>query len=162
MPNVRSRCLAIVVKLLSIASSGQLQTVLADLPISSFVAGLLAGRDAKIQAVAIQMAEVLMNKLPQIFASYFVKEGVAHALERLASSAADVGSSDRVSDPGAALVPVAPGSVGAGGSRRSSSGGGPASRSELPPPSPPVTRSRRPSRADAVSGGQRQPAGVLL
>lgn len=164
MPNVRSRCLAIVVKLLAVASPSQLQTVLADLPISSFVAGLLTSRDTRAQAVAIQMGEILMSKLPQIFAGFFVKEGVAHALERLAS-AAGAGTSGRVSDPD---VPVAAaGTASAAGGRRSSSGGGPVSRSDLPPPSPPVTRSRRSSRADSVSagaraGGNHDIAGLIL
>lgn len=156
MPNVRSRCLATIVKLLAIASPSQLQTVLVDLPISSFIAGLMSGRDTKAQAVAIQMAEILMSKLPAIFAGFFVKEGVAHALERLSSvpaaPAASVGlgggavQSGNASTVSAAAVDRV--SAAASHGRRSSVGGG---RHELPPPSPPVTRSRRSSRAEAVS-----------
>jgi E3 ubiquitin-protein ligase TRIP12 len=67
VPNVRSRCLSTIVKLIAVGSPAQLETVLADLPISSFVASLLGGRDVKAQAAAIQMAEILMAKLPNIF-----------------------------------------------------------------------------------------------
>jgi E3 ubiquitin-protein ligase TRIP12 len=138
MPTVRSRCLATVVKLLAIGSPSQLQAVLAELPISSFVAGLLCGRDIKAQAAAIQMAEILMAKLPQIFSGFFVKEGVAHALEQLAAA----------SPAGARGAAAAAAAGEGGGSGRRSSGAGPSA--DLPPPSPPITRSRRSSKADQV------------
>jgi E3 ubiquitin-protein ligase TRIP12 len=108
--------------------------VLADLPISSFVAGLLTSRDVKAQAAAIQMAEILMTKLPEVFAGFFVKEGVAHALEQLAAGAGE--------EAGAA---VDAGARAAGEGRRASGSG-----AGLPPPSPPITRSRRSSKADQV------------
>jgi hypothetical protein len=137
MPTVRSRCMATVVKLLAIGSPSQLQAVLAELPISSFVAGLLCGRDIKAQAAAMQMAEILMAKLPQIFAGFFVKEGVAHALEQLAAAS-----------PAGARAAAAAGE--GGGSGRRSSGAG--HSADLPPPAPPITRSRRSSKADQVGG----------
>lgn len=142
-------------KLLAIATPSQLQTVLAELPISSFIAGLLVGRDTKAQAVAIQMAEILMSKLSDVFATYFVKEGVAHALERLAET--NSAARARASDPGSSAAPTGTAAVTgisiAAAGRRSSSGTGPSSRSELPPPSPPITRlrSRRTSKTDTVS-----------
>lgn len=134
MPCVRARCLATITKLLAVGSPQQLQTVLADLPISSFVAGLLTSRDVKAQAAAIQMAEILMTKLPEVFAGFFVKEGVAHALEQLAAGAGE--------EAGAA---VDAGARAAGEGRRASGSG-----AGLPPPSPPITRSRRSSKADQV------------
>lgn len=143
MPTVRSRCLATVVKLLALGAPSQLQAVLAELPISSFVAGLLCGRDIKAQAAAIQMAEILMAKLPQIFAGFFVKEGVAHALEQLASSLPAAA--------GARAAAAVAAAAEEGGGRRSSSGAGPSA--DLPPPSPPITRSRRSSKADQVGWG---------
>jgi E3 ubiquitin-protein ligase TRIP12 len=139
MPTVRSRCLATIVKLLAVGSPSQLQTVLAELPISSFVAGLLCGRDIKAQAAAIQMAEILMAKLPQIFSAFFVKEGVAHALEQLAASSPAAAGSRAAAVAAAAAAEEG----GSGGGRRSSDAG-------LPPPSPPITRSRRSSKADQV------------
>jgi E3 ubiquitin-protein ligase TRIP12 len=139
MPCVRAHCLGTITKLLAVGSSQQLQTVLADLPISSFVAGLMTSRDLKAQSAAIQMAEILMAKLPQVFSGFFVKEGVAHALEQLAAGATDdVAAADAGAKAGGAAAA-------AGEGRRPSSGG-----ASLPPPSPPVTRSRRSSKADQV------------
>lgn len=60
--------------------------VLGDLPISSFIAGLLTQKDSTIVAKALQLAEILMHKLPGIFSKYFLKEGVVHAVEQLAAS----------------------------------------------------------------------------
>jgi hypothetical protein len=40
---------------------------LKDLPISSFVASLMSARDTRCNAAAIQMAEILMQKLPGVF-----------------------------------------------------------------------------------------------
>lgn len=142
MPCVRARCLSTISKLLAVGSPQQLQTVLADLPISSFAAGLMTSRDLKAQAAAIQMAEILMSKLPEVFSGFFVKEGVAHALEQLAAGATDeaAGADAGAKAGGAATAVAAAGE----GRRPSGSGAG------LPPPSPPVTRSRRSSKADQV------------
>jgi hypothetical protein len=52
---VRHRCLATVVKALYFSTPQQLEAALADLPISSFIASLLGGRDAKAQAYALQV-----------------------------------------------------------------------------------------------------------
>lgn len=135
MSCVRARCLGTISKLLAVGSPEQLQTVLADLPISSFVAGLLTSRDLKAQAAAIQMAEILMAKLPEVFSGFFVKEGVAHALEQLAAGASEE----------AAGLAKGGGAAAAGEGRRPSGSG-----AALPPPSPPLTRSRRSSKADQV------------
>jgi len=150
MSCVRSRCLGTITKLLAVGSPQQLQQVLSDLPISSFVASLLSSRDLKAQAAAIQMAEILMDKLPQVFAGFFVKEGVAHALEQLAAAAAaGEGGTDAAAAAaaGTAQEPRANAAAAAAGSSRRASASGAA----LPPPSPPVTRSRRSSKTDQVS-----------
>jgi E3 ubiquitin-protein ligase TRIP12 len=148
MPGVRARCLGTITKLLAVGSPQQLQQVLENLPISSFVAGLLTSRDLKAQAAAIQIAEILMAKLPEVFAGFFVKEGVAHALEQLAAGAADSAAAAaeagarRASQEGRAGTAAA---AAAGEGRRTSGSG-----AGLPPPSPPVTRSRRSSKTDQV------------
>lgn len=147
VPCVRARCLGIIARLLAAGSPKQLQVVLADLPISSFVAGLLTSRELKAQAAAMQMAEILMAKLPNVFAGFFVREGVAHALEQLAVTA---GEEAGPSGGGAGTATAASGlrsTLFAAAFERRASGCG----SGLPPPSPPVTRSRRSSRADQVS-----------
>jgi hypothetical protein len=67
---------------------------------SSFVAGLLASRDNAVVAVALKMADIMMEKLPNIFSKYpftvvngslyffyiqryFRREGVVYEVERL-------------------------------------------------------------------------------
>jgi E3 ubiquitin-protein ligase TRIP12 len=144
MADVRARCLATITKLLAVGSPQQLQVVLAELPISSFVASLLTSRDLKAQAAAIQMAELLMAKLPQVFAGFFVKEGVAHALEQLAATAAEGGAApDAAAKAGSAGEQARAGAAAAAVEGRRPSGSG----ASLPPPSPPLTRSRRSSKA---------------
>lgn len=133
MPTVRHRCLATIVKMLYFATPDQLECLLADLSISSFVASLLNSRDARAQAYGIQMAEILMEQLPKIFSTYFVKEGVAHALDELAASAT---TSAAAADVAAAVPSESPATA-------ADLGGAAVSAAQLPPPSPPVTRSRR-------------------
>ena len=76
-----------VCKILYVSTPEMLESNLKDQPVSNFVAGLLGGRDAAASAYAIQMAEVLMEKLPAIYRPYFLKEGVLHAMDQIAASA---------------------------------------------------------------------------
>ena len=41
----------------------------------------------QVVARALQLAEVLMQKLPSVFLRYFAKEGVVHAIDQLAAAA---------------------------------------------------------------------------
>lgn len=60
LPGVRHRCLATIVKTLYFSTPQQLEAALADLPISSFIASLLGGRDAKAQAYALQVRSLVV------------------------------------------------------------------------------------------------------
>jgi len=82
---VRFKTLASVAKFLHFASPERLQLDLKDIPISSFLAGLLSGKDSSVSLQGLQMAEVLMSKLPTLFSNFFRKEGVVHAIDQLAS-----------------------------------------------------------------------------
>ena len=84
---VRSQCLATITKILHFGTQADLGEQLNDLPISSFIAGLLAQKDSAVAAKAMQLAEILMHKLPKVFSKYFLKEGVVHAVEQLAATA---------------------------------------------------------------------------
>lgn len=84
---VRSQCLATITKILHFSEFKALGEALTDLPISSFIAGLLSQKDSAIVAKALQLAEILMHKLPAIFSKHFLKEGVVHAIEQLAATA---------------------------------------------------------------------------
>ena len=63
------------------------RTLLGDLEVSSFVAGLLNSGDVAITGAALQLAQLLMAKLPDVFRVHFVKEGVVHVIDKLAASA---------------------------------------------------------------------------
>ncbi|RZR78255.1 hypothetical protein BHM03_00003535, partial [Ensete ventricosum] len=48
-----------------------------------FLAGILAWKDPQVLIPALQIAEVLMEKLPGTFSKIFVREGVVHAVDAL-------------------------------------------------------------------------------
>eukprot|EP00891_Asterochloris_glomerata_P005589 jgi/Astpho2/5589/e_gw1.00079.2.1_t len=87
LPQVRKQCLAAIAKILHYTPAAVLDNLLKDIAISSCIAGLLASKDAQVVARALQLAEVLMQKLPSVFLRYFAKEGVVHAIDQLAAAA---------------------------------------------------------------------------
>jgi len=54
--------------------------------ICSFLAGILAWKDPQVLIPALQIAEIMMEKLPETFSKLFVREGVVHAVELLICS----------------------------------------------------------------------------
>jgi hypothetical protein len=64
-------------------SNNLLFNLLKSLPISSQIASMLANNDPKIIVSALQMAEILMKTLPEIFSIYFHREGVIYQIDRL-------------------------------------------------------------------------------
>lgn len=85
--SVRYTCLLAIVKVLHVTPAPLLEVALREVPICSFIAGLPSGRDAVASAYGLQMAEMLMDKLPCTFRTLFLKEGVLHAMEQLEASA---------------------------------------------------------------------------
>ena len=79
--------LSIIIKIMQYGPPDLLEALLKGIPISSFVASLLGSRDTGIQAVGLRLSELLMLKLPAIFTTMFLKEGVFHSLEQLAREA---------------------------------------------------------------------------
>lgn len=84
---VREKVLSIIVKIMQYGPPDLLEALLKGIPISSFVASLLGSRDTAVQAVGVRLSELLMLKLPAIFTTMFLKEGVFHSLEQLAREA---------------------------------------------------------------------------
>ena len=82
-PAVKHRCLQAVLRMIYYSPSDLLEIVLKQQAISSHIASMLASSDYKIVVSALQMAEILMKKLPQIFSVYFYREGVTHQIEIL-------------------------------------------------------------------------------
>lgn len=54
--------------------------------VASHIAGMMASQDLRIVVGAMQMAEILMQKLPQIFETHFIREGVMHQVKQLAET----------------------------------------------------------------------------
>jgi E3 ubiquitin-protein ligase TRIP12 len=52
-----------------------LQEVLKNQVVSSHIAGMMASQDLRIVVGALQMAEILMQKLPEVFGVHFRREG---------------------------------------------------------------------------------------
>lgn len=54
--------------------------------VASHIAGMMASQDLRIVVGAVQMAEILMQKLPQVFETHFIREGVMHQVKQLAEA----------------------------------------------------------------------------
>lgn len=65
--------------------------------VASHIAGMMASQDLRIVVGAVQMAEILMQKLPQVFETHFIREGVMHQIKQLAE--ADIQVSVKSSPP---------------------------------------------------------------
>ncbi|RXG69698.1 E3 ubiquitin-protein ligase TRIP12 [Armadillidium vulgare] len=85
-PAVRYKCLRALLRMVHFSSPDLLQQVLKSQAVSSHLATMLSSLDLKIIVGALQMADLLMQKLPQIFAIYFRREGVMHQIKRLCES----------------------------------------------------------------------------
>ncbi|KAL9141695.1 hypothetical protein ABFS82_14G121300 [Erythranthe guttata] len=80
---VRHKCLSVIGKLMHFSSAERIQSLINGTNISSFLAGVLAWKDPQVLLPALQIAEILMEKLPGTFSKMFVREGVVHAVETL-------------------------------------------------------------------------------
>ena len=82
-PAVKHRCLQSLLRMIFYSPSELLETILRQQSISSHIASMLASSDPKIVISALQISEILMKKLPEIFSVYFYREGVIHQIEIL-------------------------------------------------------------------------------
>ncbi|GLU02737.1 hypothetical protein SLE2022_199760 [Rubroshorea leprosula] len=80
---VRHKCLSVIGKLMYFSTAEMIQSLLSMTNISSFLAGVLAWKDPHVLVPALQIAEILMEKLPGTFSKMFVREGVVHAVDQL-------------------------------------------------------------------------------
>ncbi|MCL7025928.1 hypothetical protein MKW94_009843 [Papaver nudicaule] len=99
---VRYKCLSVIGKLMYFSPAEMIQTLISVTNIPSFLAGVLAWKDPQVLVPALQIAEILMEKLPGTFSKMFVREGVVHAVETLimsdSSSALHASSAEKESD----------------------------------------------------------------
>ncbi|XP_068646801.1 E3 ubiquitin-protein ligase UPL3-like [Aristolochia californica] len=93
---VRHKCLSVIGKLMYFSTADTIQSLLSATNISSFLAGVLAWKDPQVLIPALQIAEILMEKLPSTFSKMFVREGVVHAIDMLilSDSSAQVSTAD--------------------------------------------------------------------
>ncbi|XP_061342076.1 E3 ubiquitin-protein ligase UPL3 [Gastrolobium bilobum] len=80
---VRHKCLSVIGKLMYFSTAEMIQSLLSVTNISSFLAGVLAWKDPHVLIPALQIAEILMEKLPGTFSKMFIREGVVHAVDQL-------------------------------------------------------------------------------
>ncbi|XP_065056615.1 E3 ubiquitin-protein ligase TRIP12-like [Rhopilema esculentum] len=93
-PAVKHKCLNAALKMLYHSSAECLKPILDNLPISSYLAGMLTSNDPRVVCCALQKAEILMIKLPDIFHVSFRREGVMHrAMSLSVKSDGNVGRS---------------------------------------------------------------------
>ncbi|XP_065841096.1 E3 ubiquitin-protein ligase TRIP12-like isoform X2 [Oscarella lobularis] len=85
-PGIRYKCLNCILGMFYYTSADVLRDLLRDYPISSHVASMLDSSDQKIVVRAFQMANILIQKLPDTFQVHFRREGVMHQIEKLAST----------------------------------------------------------------------------
>ncbi|KAL6963707.1 E3 ubiquitin-protein ligase upl3 [Sarracenia purpurea var. burkii] len=80
---VRHKCLSVIGKLMYFSSADMIQTLINATNLSSFLAGVLSRKDPQVLVPALQIAQILMEKLPGTFSKMFVREGVVHAVDAL-------------------------------------------------------------------------------
>lgn len=86
-PSVRHKCLSAFLRIIYYSPTETLRQLLKCHPVSSHIAAMLASADQRILVGSIQMALILIDKLPDIFSVYFRREGVMHQFKRLSNKA---------------------------------------------------------------------------
>ncbi|KAK0097330.1 hypothetical protein PV326_002415 [Microctonus aethiopoides] len=92
-PAVKCKCLRALLRMVYYASTDLLKDVLKNQVVSSHIAGMLASQDLRIVIGALQMASILMKRLPQVFGVHFHREGVLHQVRQLADPEVPLGVS---------------------------------------------------------------------
>ncbi|AQK94368.1 E3 ubiquitin-protein ligase UPL4 [Zea mays] len=76
-------CASIVNNICYFSKSEILQDLLKETNIPSFLAGLLSRKDHHVLTSSLKIVEILMQKLPNAYLGFFIKEGVVNAVEAL-------------------------------------------------------------------------------
>lgn len=84
-PTVKSKSLKFMIQILYFTPTEHLELLVLDLPISNLISYLLRSQDVEEAATGMQMATIVLSKLPHIFRKKFIKEGATSVLEDLAS-----------------------------------------------------------------------------
>lgn len=108
-PAVKCKCLRALLRMVYYASTDLLKEVLKNQVVSSHIAGMLASQDLRIVIGALQMASILMKRLPQVFGVHFHREGVLHQVRQLADPEIPLGVSPPKCPSGLSLPSPQPG-----------------------------------------------------
>ncbi|XP_017785383.1 PREDICTED: E3 ubiquitin-protein ligase TRIP12 isoform X2 [Nicrophorus vespilloides] len=92
-PTVRCKCLKALLRMVYYATPELLKEVLKNQVVSSHIAGMMASSDLRIVVGSLQMAEILISKLPDVFGVHFRREGVMHQINQLADPDVPLGVS---------------------------------------------------------------------
>ncbi|KAM9453594.1 E3 ubiquitin-protein ligase TRIP12 isoform 15-T23 [Salvelinus alpinus] len=103
-PAVRHKCLRAILRIIFFADAELLKDVLRNHAVSSHIASMLSSQDLKIVVGSLQMAEILMQKLPDVFSVFFRREGVMHQVKNLAESEAFLTSPPKACTSGTASL----------------------------------------------------------
>ncbi|XP_050227305.1 E3 ubiquitin-protein ligase UPL4 isoform X2 [Mercurialis annua] len=76
-------CLSIIKKLVNFSKSDMLVELHKNANVPSFLAGVLTRKDHHVLILALQIAEILLQKLADMFLKSFIKEGVFFAIDSL-------------------------------------------------------------------------------
>ncbi|CAM0137538.1 unnamed protein product [Umbelopsis sp. WA50703] len=87
---IRQLVLTTLLKIIHFTNNDVLEHVLVSIPLASFIPGVLAQQEhSSLLISALQLAEILLIKLPQQYVNHFESEGVIYEIRRLASAAED-------------------------------------------------------------------------
>ena len=93
-PAVRHKCLNGILRMLYYSPPELLNKLIEKFPVSSQMAGMLASSDLRTVVNALQMADILMQKLPEYFHVHFRREGVMHKIHELATPSLETPSEE--------------------------------------------------------------------
>lgn len=82
-PGVKQSCIQAFLRMIYHSPSDLLVEVLKVQTVSSQIAGMLSSGDLKIIVGALQLSELLLQKMPQEFSVHFRREGVLHQVQKL-------------------------------------------------------------------------------
>lgn len=96
--SVRYKCLNAILRIIYHTPKDLLYSILKDQSMSSSIATMLASSDIRIVVCATQMCNILMEKMPEVFNTYFQREGVIHQIRKLYSDESRFSPSEKTSE----------------------------------------------------------------
>merc|ERR1719367_2060292 len=82
-PGVRHSCIQAFLRMIYHSSTELLLEVVSVSAVSSQIAGMLSSGDLKIIVGALQLSEILLQKMPEEFGVHFRREGVLYQVQKL-------------------------------------------------------------------------------